>query len=66
MYRYRFRGFWKVEVWIEEPIMEIFRSKKFKTPTGDPDDPKRDMILRCQRIHQRIQVKIHLQSWGQT
>ena len=39
---------------------------KFKKLTGDPGDPKRDMILRCQRIHQRIQVKIHLQSWGQT
>jgi hypothetical protein len=30
---------------------------KFKKPTGSPGDPKRDMILRCQRIHQRILKK---------
>jgi hypothetical protein len=30
---------------------------KFKKPTGTPGDPKRDMILRCQRIHQRILKK---------
>jgi hypothetical protein len=27
---------------------------KYKKPTGTPGDPKRDMILRCQRIHQKI------------
>jgi hypothetical protein len=27
---------------------------KYKKPTGNPGDPKRDMILRCQRIHQKI------------
>jgi hypothetical protein len=30
---------------------------KFKKPTGVPGDPKRDMILRCQRIQQRIHSK---------
>jgi hypothetical protein len=30
---------------------------KFKKPTGDPSDTKRDMILRCQRIQQRIHSK---------
>jgi hypothetical protein len=30
---------------------------KFKKPTGSPGDPKRDMILRCQRIQQRILKK---------
>jgi hypothetical protein len=30
---------------------------KFKKPTGDPGDPKRDMIVRCQRIQQRIHTK---------
>jgi hypothetical protein len=34
MYKYRLRGFWKVEVWMEEPIMEIFRSKKFMELVG--------------------------------
>jgi hypothetical protein len=27
---------------------------KYKKPTGTPGGPKRDMILRCQRIHQKI------------
>jgi hypothetical protein len=31
---------------------------KFKKPTGSPGDPKRDMILRCQQIHQRILKKL--------
>jgi len=30
---------------------------KFKKPTGTPGDPKRDMILRCQRIQERIHNK---------
>jgi hypothetical protein len=30
---------------------------KFKKPTGVPGDPKRDMILRCQQIQQRIHAK---------
>jgi hypothetical protein len=30
---------------------------KFRKPTGIPGDPKRDMILRCQRIQQRIHAK---------
>jgi hypothetical protein len=30
---------------------------KFKNPTGNPGDPKRDMILRYQRIWQRIHTK---------
>jgi hypothetical protein len=30
---------------------------KFKKPTGDPGDPVRDKILRCQRIHQKILAK---------
>ena len=30
---------------------------KFKKPTGNPGDPKRDMILRCQRIQERILKK---------
>jgi hypothetical protein len=30
---------------------------KFKKPTGNPDDPKRDMILRCQCIQERIHEK---------
>jgi hypothetical protein len=30
---------------------------KFKKPTGNPGDPKRDMILRCQRIQGRIHEK---------
>jgi len=30
---------------------------KFKKPTGNPGDPKRDMILRCQRIQERIHEK---------
>ena len=30
---------------------------KFKKPTGDPGDPVRDQILRCQRIHARILQK---------
>jgi hypothetical protein len=30
---------------------------EFKKPTGSPGDPKRDMILSCQRIHQRILKK---------
>jgi hypothetical protein len=30
---------------------------KFKKPTGTPGDPKRDMILRCQRIHKWILKK---------
>jgi hypothetical protein len=30
---------------------------KFRKPTGNPGDPKRDMILRCQRIHERILKK---------
>jgi hypothetical protein len=30
---------------------------KFMNPTGDPSDPKRDMVLRCQRIQQRIDTK---------
>jgi hypothetical protein len=31
---------------------------KFKKPTGTPGDPKRDMILRCQRIQERIHNKL--------
>jgi hypothetical protein len=31
--------------------------RKFKKPTGNPADPKRDMILRCQRIQERIHEK---------
>jgi hypothetical protein len=30
---------------------------KFKKPTDNPGDPKRDMILRCQRIQERILKK---------
>jgi len=30
---------------------------KFKKPTGNPGDPTRDRILRCQRIHQSILAK---------
>jgi hypothetical protein len=30
---------------------------KFKKPTGTPGNPKRDMILRCQQIQQRIHAK---------
>jgi hypothetical protein len=30
---------------------------KFKKPTGNPGDPKRDMILRCQRIQEQIHEK---------
>jgi hypothetical protein len=30
---------------------------KFKKPTGNPGDLKRVMILRCQRIHERILKK---------
>jgi hypothetical protein len=30
---------------------------KFKKPTGTPGDPKRDMILRCQQIHEWILKK---------
>jgi hypothetical protein len=30
---------------------------KFKKPTSTPGDPKRDMILRCQRIQQQIHHK---------
>jgi hypothetical protein len=30
---------------------------KFKNLTGNPGDPKRDMILRYQRIRQRIHTK---------
>jgi hypothetical protein len=30
---------------------------KFKKPTGDLGDPKRGMILRCQRIQKRIHAK---------
>jgi hypothetical protein len=30
---------------------------KFKKPTGNPGDPKRDMILRCQRIQEQIHNK---------
>jgi hypothetical protein len=30
---------------------------KFEKPTGVPGDPKSDMILRCQRIQQRIHAK---------
>jgi hypothetical protein len=31
---------------------------KFKEPTGTPGDPKRDMILRCQRIQEWILQKL--------
>jgi hypothetical protein len=30
---------------------------KFKKPTGDPGDPKTSVILRCQRIQERILAK---------
>jgi hypothetical protein len=30
---------------------------KFKKPTGNPGDPKRDMILRCRQIQERIHEK---------
>jgi hypothetical protein len=29
----------------------------FKNPTGDPGDPKRDMILKCQKIQGKIMAK---------
>jgi len=31
---------------------------KLKKPTGNPGDPKRDMILRCQQIQERIHAKL--------
>jgi hypothetical protein len=31
---------------------------KFKKPTGNPGDPKRDMILRCQWIQQQIHAEL--------
>jgi len=31
---------------------------KFKKPTGNPGDPKRDMILRCQWIQERFHNKL--------
>jgi hypothetical protein len=31
--------------------------KKLKKPTGNPGDPKRDTILSCQWIQQRILLK---------
>jgi len=37
---------------------------KFKKPTGNPGDPKRDMILRCQRIQERIHEKSSSQILG--
>ncbi len=37
---------------------------KFKKPTGAVGDPKRDMILRCQWIQQRIHDKSSLESEG--
>jgi len=36
---------------------------KLKKPTGNPGDPKRDMILRCQQIQERIMPNWHQQSW---
>jgi len=37
---------------------------KFKKLTGDPGDPKRDMILRCQRIQQKIHEKTSFAIMG--
>jgi hypothetical protein len=39
------------QYWIEKCC------NKFKKLTGNPGDPKRDMILRCQRIQERIHNK---------
>mgnify|MGYP006977545943 CR=1 FL=1 len=37
---------------------------RFKKPTGNPGDPKRDMILPCQRIQERILKKSHAAVMG--
>jgi hypothetical protein len=37
---------------------------KFKKPTGNPGDPKRDMILRCYQIQQQIHAKLALVIMG--
>jgi hypothetical protein len=46
------------QYWIEKCC------NKFKEPTGTPGDPKRDMILRCQRIQEQIHNKTALVIMG--
>jgi hypothetical protein len=46
--------------WIEKCCL------KFKKPTGTLGDPKRDIILRCQRIQERIHAKSASSSWVST
>jgi hypothetical protein len=37
---------------------------KFKKPIGDPSNLKRGIIMRCQRIYQRILVKMSSEVMG--
>ena len=46
------------QYWIEKCC------NKFKKLTGTPGDPKRDMILRCQRIQEQIHNKSALVIMG--
>jgi hypothetical protein len=50
----------KMVHWDHEDVKWYWIEKccnKFKKPTGAAGDPKRDMILRCQRIQQRMYDK---------
>ena len=50
----------EVVLWDPDDVKRHWIEKccnKFKKPTGNPGDPKRDIILRCQQIQQRIHAK---------
>jgi hypothetical protein len=47
-------------LWDHDDVKQYWIEKccnKFKKPTGNPGDPKMDMILRCQQIQERIHNK---------
>jgi hypothetical protein len=54
-------------LWDHDDVKQHWIEKccnKFKKPTGNPGDPKRDMLPRCQKIQQQIHTKLALVIMG--